>query len=214
MSGYSGFRLPLPVRRRLQPGASGILVVDSGFAPNIYWQSVDQAATCVWEGFGVPDRCSAPTPVAPDGVTAGCCRSDGRQYVGGPVPRAAAGVRRVDAPGADHHPLRAAHWCAQIGHSRPVCGTSRAVGSDARQRGYEGRVDLGSTEPGDGFRFPWARGGCRSPAAITTPRCRCGRSPKRLVTSPTYFVDIPNELGGDRFAGLGCAWYWTIARPS
>ena len=56
-------------------------------------------------------------------------------------------------------------------------------------------------------------GGCRSPAAkATTPRCRCGRSPLSAIRRRN-FVDEPNELGSDWFAGLGAAWNWTIARP-
>lgn len=35
---------------------------------------------------------------------------------------------------------------------------------------------------------------------------------KGLVPSPTFFVDNPAELSSDRYAGLGAAWYWVVAR--
>lgn len=35
---------------------------------------------------------------------------------------------------------------------------------------------------------------------------------KGLVVSPTYFVDNPRELANLQWAGLGAAWYWTVAR--
>jgi predicted chitinase len=34
-----------------------------------------------------------------------------------------------------------------------------------------------------------------------------------MVPSPTYFGDNPATLADDRWAGLGPAWYWTVARP-
>lgn len=35
---------------------------------------------------------------------------------------------------------------------------------------------------------------------------------KGLVVSPSYFVDNPRELANLQWAGLGAAWYWTVAR--
>jgi predicted chitinase len=36
---------------------------------------------------------------------------------------------------------------------------------------------------------------------------------KGLIPSPTYFVDNPRKLADIQYAGLGPAWYWTVARP-
>ena len=37
---------------------------------------------------------------------------------------------------------------------------------------------------------------------------------KGLVPTSTYFVDNPEELAEQKWAGLGPAWYWTVARPA
>lgn len=47
-------------------------------------------------------------------------------------------------------PLRQAHFLAQIGHES---GELRYAEEIASGRAYEGRLDLGNTEPGDGVRF-------------------------------------------------------------
>jgi putative chitinase len=49
-----------------------------------------------------------------------------------------------------HTPLRQAHFLAQIGHES---GELRYVEELASGDAYEGRIDLGNTEPGDGRRF-------------------------------------------------------------
>jgi len=36
---------------------------------------------------------------------------------------------------------------------------------------------------------------------------------KGLISTPTYFVDHPKELAQQQWAGIGPAWYWTVARP-
>lgn len=36
---------------------------------------------------------------------------------------------------------------------------------------------------------------------------------KGLISSPTYFLDNPKQLADERWAGIGPAWYWTVARP-
>lgn len=47
-------------------------------------------------------------------------------------------------------PLRAAHFLAQIGHES---GAFRWLEELASGNAYEGRADLGNTQPGDGARF-------------------------------------------------------------
>lgn len=103
---------------------------------------------------------------------------------------------------------RIAMWLAQVGHESAGFNATEEYASGAA---YEGRVDLGNTQPGDGVRFKG-----RSWIQIT------GRSnyglfsqwafKQRLVATPTYFVDHPAELAELKWAGVGAAWYWTVAR--
>lgn len=107
---------------------------------------------------------------------------------------------------------RAAMWCAQIGHeSVGLKYMSEIWGPTEAQRGYEGRADLGNTMPGDGSRFrghgPIQITGRANHAAVS--RWAYGRG---YVPTATYFVDHPDELGGDRYGFLGVVWYWTSAR--
>lgn len=104
---------------------------------------------------------------------------------------------------------RIAAWLAQIGHESDGFNATEEYASG---EAYEGRVDLGNTQPGDGKRFKG-----RSWIQITG-RHNYGKfsrwcSEKGLVPSPTEFVDNPNKLGLLEWAGIGAAWYWTVARP-
>ncbi|CPX29421.1 Bacteriophage protein [Mycobacteroides abscessus] len=103
---------------------------------------------------------------------------------------------------------RIAMWLAQVGHESGSFVYTEEIASGAA---YEGRSDLGNTQPGDGVRFKG-----RSWIQIT------GRSnyglfsqwafKQRLVPTPTYFVDHSTELADLKWAGVGAAWYWTVAR--
>ncbi|SPX87718.1 Bacteriophage protein [Mycobacteroides abscessus] len=104
---------------------------------------------------------------------------------------------------------RIAMWLAQVGHESAGFNATEEYASGAA---YEGRADLGNTQPGDGVRFKG-----RSWIQIT------GRNnyglfsqwafKQRLVSTPTYFVDHSTELADLKWAGIGAAWYWTVARP-
>lgn len=104
---------------------------------------------------------------------------------------------------------RAAMWCAQLGTES---GGLRWMEELASGADYEGRRDLGNSQPGDGVRFKG-----RGPIQITgrhnyseLSRWAHGRG---LVPSPTFFLDQPAQLSGDRYGFLGAVWYWTAARP-
>ena len=156
-----------------------ILVVDSGFAPNIYWQSVDQAATCV-AGKGY-----TACPIGAPAPTGGAGRCDGRGAVEAMGASMSVARYRELLP-AFVESMRLAQittHCGPLtgarrsGTSRPVCGTQPSC--EVRRPPSVGmRVALIWATPslvtGSGSV---GTGGCRSPAAITTPRCRCGRSP-------------------------------------
>jgi len=97
-------------------------------------------------------------------------------------------------------PPRAAMFIAQAGHeSMGFVHTAEIWGPTAAQRGYEGRKDLGNTQPGDGSRF---RG--RGLIQIT------GRSNYEAVSEAlgVDFVGAPSLLQQDGYAAQSAAWWW------
>ena len=108
---------------------------------------------------------------------------------------------------------RAAMWCAQLGHESVGLKYMREIwGPSAAQRGYEGRRDLGNTQPGDGYRYLG-----RGPIQITGRSNYANLSRwahgKGYVPTPTFFVDNPVALEQPEHGFLGAVWYWTVARP-
>lgn len=107
-------------------------------------------------------------------------------------------------------PLRAAMFLAQVGHESVDLLYTEEIASGAA---YEGRLDLGNTEPGDGERFKG-----RSFIQITG-RHNYGLFSRwaydqGFANTPTYFVDHPDMLASDAWAWIGAVWYWTVARPT
>lgn len=155
-------------------------------------------------------RAPAPAPKPGTGMTAevlaeamGCQLSRAREMLPG----------MVDAMRAAQitTPLRAAHWCAQIGHeSVGLVYMEEIASGDA----YEWRTDLGNTQPGDGRRFkgsgPIQLTG-RHNFTLFSEWCFA----KRYTTSPREFVDHPERVRNEpRFGFLAASWYWTVARPN
>lgn len=104
---------------------------------------------------------------------------------------------------------RVAMWCAQVGTESLGLRYMEEIASGAA---YEGRRDLGNTQPGDGRRFKG-----HGPIQITgranhTAVSRWAYS-KGYVPTPTFFVDNPSALGSDQYGFLGVAWYFNVARP-
>ncbi len=104
--------------------------------------------------------------------------------------------------------LRAAMWCAQLGHESAGLLYMEEIASGAA---YEWRNDLGNTQAGDGVRFKG-----RGPIQVTG-RANYGAVSrwafgKGLIPSATYFVDNPEQLASDRYGFIGPVWYWTVAR--
>ncbi|ORA25152.1 glycoside hydrolase family 19 protein [Mycobacterium aquaticum] len=106
-------------------------------------------------------------------------------------------------------PPRSAAFIANTGHeSANFNATEEYASGDA----YEGRRDLGNTQPGDGRRFKGRTWIQITGRANYTDFSRWAFD-RGLVSSPTYFVDRPTELADLRWAGVGAAWYWTVQRP-
>src|SRR5690606_36318146 len=102
---------------------------------------------------------------------------------------------------------RVAMFDAQIGHES---GGVQWMEELADGRAYEWRQDLGNVFAGDGPRFKG-----HGPIQITgrhnhTKVSEWAHS-KGYVPTPTYFVDNPGELAGDRYGLLGAVCYWTVA---
>jgi len=99
-------------------------------------------------------------------------------------------------------------WLAQMGHESAGFKATEEYASGAA---YEGRKDLGNTQTGDGVRFKgrtWIQITGRS---NYTQLSKWAHS-KGIIPTPTYFVDDSKKLAEMQYAGLGPAWYWTVAR--
>ncbi|MDR6393068.1 glycoside hydrolase family 19 protein [Paraburkholderia phenoliruptrix] len=95
---------------------------------------------------------------------------------------------------------RQAAFIAQIGHeSGRLVFVRELWGPTPSQAGYEGRKDLGNTEPGDGKRFMG-----RGLIQIT------GRSNYQQVSDALGidFVSSPELLEQPSNAALSAAWFW------
>ena len=105
--------------------------------------------------------------------------------------------------------LRAAHWLSQLGHE---CLGLSALTEFASGEAYNGRLDLGNTQPGDGPRFR-GRGAIMVTGRVHYTNLSKWAHGKGLVPTATYFVDNPEMLASDRYYCIGAEWYWTVARP-
>lgn len=125
--------------------------------------------------------------------------------LGCPLERAAKWLPALDAAMAAYaidSPARRAAFLAQIGHESGCLQYVRELwGPTPAQAGYEGRIDLGNTQKGDGFRF---RG--RGLIQIT------GRENYRTCGA-ALGLDLerqPELLEQRRYAALSAGWYWYI----
>ena len=98
-------------------------------------------------------------------------------------------------------PLRQAHFLAQVGHES---GELRFVEELASGDAYEGRADLGNTQPGDGVRFK-GRGLIQLTGRANYQRY--GQSiGKDLVTNGNWRL-----VADDPFLAVDVAcWFWNV----
>ena len=95
---------------------------------------------------------------------------------------------------------RMAAFLAQVGHeSGGLHWLTEIWGPTSVQAGYEGRLDLGNTQLGDGYRY---RG--RGLIQIT------GRANYQAVSDglATDFVNDPDQLADPEYAVRSAMWFW------
>lgn len=190
-----------------------VWVADPGGHPFGYWLTLEQTVLlCAGKGYsyarpkGVP---GTPDAIGPEDAQL-------LSYAMGdslPIERyrqLLPAVRDSLAKSNCDNPKRVAQWMAQIGHES---GGLKYQEEIADGSAYEGRADLGNTQPGDGPKFK-GHGWIQITGRTNHTQVSEWAYGQRLVPSSTYFVEFPAELGSDRYAGMGASWYWTVARPN
>jgi len=95
-------------------------------------------------------------------------------------------------------PLRAAAFLAQIAHESGQLKYTQEIASG---KAYEGRKDLGNTQPGDGVKFK-GRG-----LIQITGRANYAAISKDLGVN---FIDKPELLEGPLYAAESAGWFWKL----
>lgn len=103
-------------------------------------------------------------------------------------------------------PKRLAAFLAQIGHeSGHLVYVRELWGPTPAQRGYEGRLNLGNTQPGDGKRY-MGRGLIQTTGRANYRSTRDGL--QEFLMSVPDFETSPEALEEPDMAAMSAAWYW------
>jgi len=108
-------------------------------------------------------------------------------------------------------PHRLAQFLPQVMHESGSFKWDREIwGPTPAQKRYEGRKDLGNTEPGDGKKFSG-----KGPMQITgrDNTTRFSKWAKSIDPNAPDFVENPELINSDPWEGLSAIWYWTEGNP-
>lgn len=97
-----------------------------------------------------------------------------------------------------HTPLRLAHWLAQVGHESGELKYSEEIASG---RAYEGRKDLGNTQPGDGMKHKGM--------GLIQITGKFNQSRYFKFIGEPGLLERPRELAEDpQLAADSAGWFW------
>lgn len=105
---------------------------------------------------------------------------------------------------------RIAMFLAQTGHESDGYQTTEEYADGSE---YNNRADLGNTQPGDGPRFK-GRTWIQITGRANYTKFSAWAADQGLISDPAYFVNNPTALADLKWAGVGAAWYWTVARST
>lgn len=105
---------------------------------------------------------------------------------------------------------RVAMFLAQLGHESGGGIYREEIASGAA---YNGRADLGNTQPGDGPRFK-GRSYIQITGRAHYQNLSAWAHQQGLVPTRTFFVDNPAALAGNEYVWTGAVWYFTVSRPT
>lgn len=139
-------------------------------------------------------------------VTAGTLATIAGRSVNSNMESTIAGLEMAGVGVGLNRPHRLAQYLAQLAHESGLWRYDREVwGPTEAQKRYEGRKDLGNTEPGDGSKFRGHTAAQITGRANTTDfRDWC----RKIDPRAPDFVANPGLMNTDPWEGLGPIWYW------
>lgn len=194
--------------------ARAVWIADSGFWPFNYWISLEQCASLIPpKGYTWAANSPALPAARPDPAVV---LRDAMRHPSGATPLTLDRYRELLPHIAKM--ARDCNWTtvdrlamgfAQLGHEAGGLQYKREIHDGSN---YEGRVDLGNTQPGDGRRFR-GRGFIQLTGRHNYTAFSKWAHDNGLVATPTWFVDHPEQVESDENACLAVTYYWTVARP-